>query len=465
MKNLKTLLKYMLARLTVGLIVGATSLGLSIFKIYQQIYTSPPLIWFYVLDRFLYPILIWHSERVYIKLDLLLKWLIKRFENLVVDQKIEGIQVHKEKKDVKRYINSPIFNKSKSPLGPYGTKWYYSTSRLYSTAGGPTKIKKNNWIVYNDPAEFMALNSKTIRTFLENFFKDIISPCKPGQFFYLIFKVRFVANTEEDYGLEDWRWEDGGPVRNDYITKSFSNIQRLEHDPNLQEEKIKKLLSVIMWNVNNKSDNYDDLFIHNFFIMYKLIDPIYSPEGVVINNPTPIKSKNPLTRSDINKLELIDLEAKGIKPTMDIETWNDKIKFSNDLPASFGRTAEDELFYTFDISDSYYICEVVDSKNNLILKFRDSLSKDIFSQGGLDTFKREILKNNQEGEEIVVKTYKYVDGKLKYWMVPVNSRFITNPNLKPKNITDTGKRKYSTGATSDKRLTTSNLGGVKCQLC
>jgi DNA polymerase type B, organellar and viral len=359
-----------------------------------------------------------------------------------------------------RYVNKKSVLSARIPYNhPYRGGNNFS-KRYYSTAtplpDGPPK--KNHWIVYNDPAEFMGLNRDRIKIFLENFFQDIISPCDPGQFFYLIFKVRFVANTEEDYNLEDWRWEDDGLVRDNYITRSFSRVQRLEHNPDLQKEKIKKLLSVIMFHVNNNSENYDDLFIHNFFIMYKLIDPIYSPDGLIINKPTPIKSENPLTRSDINKLELLDFESKGILPTMDIESWSDNMKFSNDIPSSFIR---DELFYTFDISYSYYICEVVDSEDKLIYKFKDSLIKNTSAQTNLGTFKREILKNNQEGEEIVVKTFQYVDGKMKIWMEPGKSLFITNPNFKPNNVTDIGKRKYSTRATpeavSHKMLNTSNL--------
>ena len=340
---------------------------------------------------------------------------------------------------------------NKNSVSPNRTMWGGDSlsKRYYSTTRHQTVVaKKNYWKVYNDPEEFMGLNRDRIKLFLDNFFKDIISPCEPGQFFYLIFKVRFIANSEDALDLKDWKWENDNAEER-YITRSFSRLQKLEYIPELQEDKIKKLLSVIMFHVNNNSENYNELLIHNFFVMYKLVNPIYSPEGLVINNPTPIKSSSPLNRSDINKLEILDLESKGIKPTMDIETWSENMKFSNDLPTFFIR---DSSVYSFDISESSYICEVNDSEDKLIIKFRDSLiGKEPFTQGGLDTFTREILVKDQEGEEVISKKYHYLDGVLQKtdWFRR-STAFIENPNIKAKKvggIADTlGKRSYSTSS-------------------
>jgi hypothetical protein len=343
-----------------------------------------------------------------------------------------------------RYLpNKPAISTYYPPSLPYGlggdnnfSKRYYSTS-----------AKIQPWIIYEDPLNSIDLNKITIETFLFNFFRDIISNYPNGQFIKLMFKVRYYSNKDNEAPtvVKMFRHNKYVISKSDFIIRSFSKIQSIEHILGLERKTIKNLLNVIMYKVDHDSDNYNELSFKNMFISYQ---PIDNADYVPI----------PESPTIIGHSEVISLEAKHIKPTMDIETWNDKINFLTDTSAFFGRTAEDGLIYTFVLSTYSYTCKVIDSKYNLVLKFRDSLSKDVFSQGGLDTFTREIIKESKNGKEYISKLYKYINGVQTYFEAPLNSRYIEGGTAYKKSeskkvvkeykspVASATKRKYSTSS-------------------
>jgi hypothetical protein len=324
------------------------------------------------------------------------------------------------------YPNRTVSLTKKSPLiFPELSKRHYSTAI-------PHQIKKQPWLNYEDPLNSIDLNKITIETFLFNFFRDIISSYPNGQLISLMFKVRYYANIDDEgpKDLKMFRHKDYETDSSDFIIRSFSKIQKIEHildmDGIANRNIIKNLLNVIMFNVYHNSDNYNELSFKNMYISYQPIDNsdyVSIPDGVSHATTPP---------TIINNSEVISLEAKHIKPTMDIETWSDKINFLTDTSAFF---TEDNLIYTFVLDNYSYTCKVIDSKYNLVLKFRDSLSKDVFSQGGLDTFTREIIKVSQNGKEYISNIYFYVNGVKTHSKIikPGKSKFIINKELEKKN--------------------------------
>jgi hypothetical protein len=298
------------------------------------------------------------------------------------------------------------------------------SKRYYST-----QIKKQSWLIYEDPLNSIDLNRITVETFLFNFWKDIISSYPNGQFIKIMFKVRYYAgdtvDNEAPLDVKMFIHKDFLISKSDFIIRSFTNIQSIEHILGIEKKTIKNLLNIIMFNVNKDSENYNELIFKNMYISYQPVhnaDYVSIPDGVSHASPHP---------TIINKSEVISLETKHIKPTMDIETWSEKINFMTDTSAFF---IEDGLIYTFILDNYSYTCKVIDSKYNLILKFRDSLSKDVFSQGGLDTFTREIIKIHQNDKEYISKIYYYVNGvKTRSKNIkPGKSLFIINKELEKK---------------------------------
>ena len=130
-----------------------------------------------------------------------------------------------------------------------------------------------------------------------------------------MFKVRYYANIDEEgpTDLKMFRYEGHDLDRSDFIIRSFSKIQRIEHILDIgglvDINTIKNLLNVIMFNVDHDSDNYNELAFKNMFISYKFIDN----SGIITIPETAVPQHR-------NKSEIISLEAKHIKSTMDLET-------------------------------------------------------------------------------------------------------------------------------------------------
>jgi len=98
--------------------------------------------------------------------------------------------------------------------------------------------------------------------------------------------------------------------KSDFTIRRVTKIQRIEHISGPEIVILKRLLNIIMFNVEKDAENYNELWFKNMFISYKLIDKL---RYVPVSEPKSLKEN-----TDIRPY--ISTGSQYIKPTMDIET-------------------------------------------------------------------------------------------------------------------------------------------------
>jgi hypothetical protein len=102
--------------------------------------------------------------------------------------------------------------------------------------------------------------------------------------------------------------------------------------------------------------------------------------------------------------------------------WDSNIDFINERAAIFTKGSHKFLF---DIKDSYYLCTVKDEKNNILIKFKDTISSDIYSQGSLDSFERVFYIKDKNKDFVETKLYRYINGEVVYYEKYEKCQFIS----------------------------------------
>jgi hypothetical protein len=154
------------------------------------------------------------------------------------------------------------------------------------------------------------------------------------------------------------------------------------------------------WN-STDGEWYTQNQLDNIIYFYKIITKTSN-----VIEPKVIRFEN----SKLNKIKSYTHNISDIKVpmTMDLDLWGEVI-FDSENDLAVIQKPNSNLRYLVDIEDYSYNVKILTKKDNLLLKFRDT----ILSRNDLNHFKREVYNNNGDinkifiykDNEVIIKSY------------------------------------------------------------
>lgn len=194
--------------------------------------------------------------------------------------------------------------------------------------------------------------------------------------------------------------------------RSFSRINKVSKDLEYKNT----LLSEVEFYYNNYYDNYVSYSVESISILSNVLSPIHSSL-----TPNPLHSVEGesykvgrLHPDNLLISNIVITIHNSLPSTMDLTLWNKLIIFN--LAHTHAYFTLKDIHYTFELSDSSYICTITNLKNkNILLSFKDEMMPD----RTLTNFKRSFLKDGKE-----YKIFIYKEGVIVKRKEILKTRFI-----------------------------------------
>jgi hypothetical protein len=244
-------------------------------------------------------------------------------------------------------------------------------------------LTPDTWNDYYIPIDFQLLNEVVINNSLQTFLNEIINNIG-NKHIILLFRIQFI---------------DGTP-------RTIGNLQKVN------KEDFNKLYSLLNNLLEILSNEYKEIPLMNIIFSYKII-----PEDKLVNKQSKIDDNN--IKKD--KLPTFKFYGYNLPTNIDYKLWG-TILYKKDSLLKI-RKHFSSLIYNINFNLGYNIIEILDSNNNIILKFIDKYSEDKSSFIRIINNQTYHIKNGQ----LILKSLKKTTNYLKSLKIDkkLNNKFIT----------------------------------------